>query len=306
VTLSQPAPLLGGDPIGIEGGDVGTVRSPWRSALSVFYANRLAVVGVAIVVAMVLLCFVGPIIDPTNQVSTNITQHLEPPGPNHLLGTDNLGYDEFGRLMVGGQVSLEIGLAVAVVSTIFGTLCGAAAGFLGGVVDAVMMRFVDALLALPGLALLLILTSIFKPTLPLLIVVLSIFTWLVPSRLVRGETLALRVREYVQAARAVGVSRGRIITRHIIRNAIGVVIVNSTFQVADAILTLAVLGYLGLGLPPPHADWGSMLSTGINYLYDGDWWLVYPTGLAITITVVAFNFIGDGLRDSLDVRLKER
>ena len=173
-------------------------------------------------------------------------------------------------------------------------------------VDSVMMRIVDIMLAIPTLVLLLVVASIFRPDLLMLIVIISLLSWLVPARLVRGEALTLRTREYVQAVRMMGGGGRRTIIRHIVPNAIGVIVVNATFQVADAILLLAVLSFLGLGLPPPAASWGGILSDGLNYLYDGYWWLIYPAGLAIVITVISFNFIGDALRDSFDVRLRIR
>jgi peptide/nickel transport system permease protein len=277
-----------------------------RIMLQVFLQNRLATVGVLIVVAMLLFCFVGPVLYHTNQVTTNITIADQPPSSAHLLGTDPVGYDVLGRLMKGGQSSLIVGFAVAVIGTLFGTLWGAVSGFLGGWVDAVMMRVVDALLAIPGLVLLLILSAIFRPTVLLLIVILSFLSWLVPARLVRAETLSLRTREYVDAVTIMGGRPRRIVFRHIVPNTIGTIVVNGTFQIADAILIVATLSFFGLGLPPPAATWGGILSDGLNYIYDGYWWLVYPAGLAIVITVVAFNFIGDALRDALDVRLQER
>jgi peptide/nickel transport system permease protein len=277
-----------------------------RIMLQVFLQNRLATVGVLIVVAMLLFCFVGPVLYHTNQVTTNITIADQPPSSAHLLGTDPVGYDVLGRLMKGGQSSLIVGFAVAVIGTLFGTLWGAVSGFLGGWVDAVMMRVVDALLAIPGLVLLLILSAIFRPTVLLLIVILSFLSWLVPARLVRAETLSLRTREYVDEVTIMGGRPRRIVFRHIVPNTIGTIVVNGTFQIADAILIVATLSFFGLGLPPPAATWGGILSDGLNYIYDGYWWLVYPAGLAIVITVVAFNFIGDALRDALDVRLQER
>ena len=185
-----------------------------------------------------------------------------------------------------------------------GTLYGAIAGFAGGFLDAVMMRVVDTFLAIPSLVLLLILVNLFTPNLLLIILLLSVLSWLTISRLVRGEVLVLRTREYVQAARMIGSTRWRILSRHLVPNAIGVIIVNATFTVADAILMLSALSFLGLGLPPPHADWGSMLSDGLNYLFDGYWWLVYPPAIILIITVLAFNMIGEAIRDALDVRLQ--
>jgi peptide/nickel transport system permease protein len=167
-----------------------------------------------------------------------------------------------------------------------------------------MMRVVDTFLAIPSLVLLLILVNLFTPNLLLIILLLSVLSWLTISRLVRGEVLVLRTREYVQAARMIGSTRWRILSRHLVPNAIGVIIVNATFTVADAILMLSALSFLGLGLPPPHADWGGMLSDGLNYLFDGYWWLVYPPAIILIITVLAFNMIGEAIRDALDVRLQ--
>ena len=220
------------------------------------------------------------------------------------MGTDEVGYDVLGRLMLGGQTSLEVGVAAALIATIFGVLWGAFAGFFGGIVDALMMRVVDALVAIPALFLLIVLGTIVTPSVPVLVLVVGGIAWLVPARLIRAETLSLRTREFVDAVRVMGGSEARIVVRHILPNAVGTVVVNSTFQVADAILTVAALSFLGLGVPPPAANWGSMLSSGVNYTFAGYWWLIYPAGIAIVLAVVAFNVIGDALRESLDVRLR--
>ncbi len=288
-----------------EGGEAYVSGSAWRMVLRSFFDNKLAVIGITFVVIMVLFCFIGPHFYHTDQVNTSYNINL-PPGKGHPLGTDENGRDVLGRLMVGGQSSLEIGFAVAIIATFIGVLYGAISGFLGGIVDTVMMRLVDVMLAIPTLFILIYLASIFKPTIKLLIVVISLVSWLGPARLVRGEALSLRVREYVKAVRVMGGGSRRIILRHIIPNTIGTIVVNATFQVADAILVMASLSFLGLGIPPPAANWGGMLSNGVNFIYDGYWWLIYPAGLAIVITVVAFNFIGDALRDALEVRLQKR
>ena len=229
-----------------------------------------------------------------------------PPDAAHPLGTDNVGYDELGRLMVGGQTSLLVGFAAAAIATVIGTLYGAISGFFAGIVDTIMMRVVDALLSIPILFLLLYLVTIVQPSVGVLIFVLGLTAWLVPARLVRGESLTLRVREYVQAVRVMGGSSWRSVVRHIIPNVAGTVIVNATFQVADAILLIAYLGFLGLGVQPPATDWGAMLSDGSNDLFTNYWWLIYPPGLLIIIVVVAVNFVGDGLRDAVEVRLQRR
>ena len=257
--------------------------------------------GIAIVVLMVLFCFVGPLFYHTDQVNTNIIQSNDPPSASHVLGTDNNGYDILGRLMAGGQISIEIGLSVAVIATFLGVVWGAISGYFGRAVDAVMMRIVDILLAIPVVFLFIFISTIIPAnTTPLqyrllLIAVLAGLSWLAPARLVRGETLSLRTREYVQAVRVMGGNSRRVVFRHIIPNAIGTIIVNATFQVADAILVLAVLQYLGFALPPPTPTWGGMLSQGSSFLSDGYWWEVYPALVAIILIVVAFNFIGDAL-----------
>jgi peptide/nickel transport system permease protein len=278
----------------------------WKLAFNVFVQNRLAVVGVGIVVFMTLFCFVGPLLYHSNQTVVNLNNEFLAPSSSHLLGTDQLGFDVVGRLMIGGQTSLEIGIAAALIATIFGVVWGAVAGYYGGWIDNLMMRFVDVVLAIPGLFLLLFLAVAFPRTVPTLILVVAITAWLIPARLVRGEALTLRTREYVQAVDMMGGGGIRIVFRHIIPNSIGTIMVNATFQVADAILVVAAVNFLGLGIAPPATNWGAMLSDGTTFIYDGYWWLIYPAGIAIVLTVVAFNFIGDALRDALEVRLQKR
>jgi peptide/nickel transport system permease protein len=288
------------------GGEIAAAGNPIRLAAATLAQNKAALTGLVIIVVMLGFSFLGPLFYHTNQLSTNLPDSLRPPGPGHPLGTDNEGYDELGRLMLGGQTSLEIGLAAAIVATGIGVAYGAVSGFAGGLVDGVMMRVVDGLLAIPTLFLLVYLFTVFQASALLMILVIGLVAWLVPARLVRAETLSLRTREYVEAVRAMGGKRRRMVLRHIIPNTIGTVMVNATFQVADAILALASLSFLGLGIPPPAANWGGMLSTGIDYVYAGDWWLIYPPGLAILLVVMAFNMVGDGLRDAFEVRLQRR
>jgi len=307
VAISSPidtGPGAGREPEAGEAGE--SARSVGRAVLQTFMENRLAMAGLAIIVCMVGFCFLGPVFWHTNQVSTDFSQANRGPSSAHPLGTDPSGYDVLGRLMAGGQSSLEIGFAVAIVATLIGGTWGAIAGFAGGIVDAVMMRIVDALLSIPTLVLLLILVTIIRPNVGVLILILGVQSWLITSRLVRGEALTIRTRDFVAAARVVGASRRRIVYRHIVPNALGVMVVQSAFEVANAILAVANLSFLGLGIPPPHADWGSILSSGLQYLYDGYWWLIYPPGIAIVLTVLAFYSIGNALRDSLDARLQRR
>ncbi len=282
-------------------------RSMLVRAWEVFAENRLALAGLSFVVFILLFCFVGPHIYVTNQTNTDLSTYLCHPSGSHLLGCNDLGYDELGRLMVGGQTSLEVGIAAAVVSVLVGTLYGAISGFAGGFVDALMMRVVDAGLSLPSLMIIIILSVIFHPTPTTIIFIIAIFYWFGVARLVRGETLSLRNREYVQAVKVIGGRPLRSVLKHIVPNAIGTIIVQATFAVADAILTLSILGFLTLGVAPPNTDWGSMLSTGLNYIQGGNyWWLIYPPGVAIILTCISFNFIGDALRDAFETRLQRR
>ena len=301
--------MLPGPAAGLPGpaaGEIAETSRPWVLIVRSFLDNKIALLGVVLVVMIIGFCFIGPFFYHTDQVSPNLVQLNQPPSAQHPLGTDYVGFDILGRLMAGGQSSIEIGLAVAVLATSFGVLWGAVSGYFGGALDSAMMRVVDVVLAIPALFIFIYLATVFRPTVVLLIVVVSALSWVGLARLVRGETLSLRVREYVQAVRVMGGSSSRMIFRHVIPNTVSTIVVNATFQVADAVLILATLSFLGFGLPPPAATWGGMLTNGANYLYEGYWWEIYPAGFIIVFTVVAFNFIGDGLRDALEVRLQRR
>jgi peptide/nickel transport system permease protein len=282
----------------------GLLRRGWE----VFAENRLALASLVLLAFIVLFCFAGPLVYHTDQVHTNLAQTLCTPSGSHLLGCDNLGYDQLGRLMIGGQTSLEVGFAAAIVAVFIGTLYGAFSGFIGGPVDAFLMRIVDAGLSIPSIMVIVILSVVFHPDKVIMIFIIAVFYWLGVARLVRGETLSLRTREYVQAVKVVGGSGARAVIRHILPNAIGTIIVQTTFAIADSIIILAGLGFLGLGVAPPSTDWGDMLSDGLQYLQSGSnyWWLTYPAGIAIILTCIAFNFIGDALRDSFETRLQRR
>jgi peptide/nickel transport system permease protein len=275
--------------------------------LRVFAANRPAAIAGVFIVALTVFCFFGPLIYHTDQVHADLSAvSLRPGSTNHPLGTDDVGYDVLGRLMQAGQSSIEIGLGAAALATIFGALWGAVAGLAGGFIDSLMMRVVDAVLSIPVVVFLLVVATIATPNVLLLIEVIAAVSWLVPARLVRGETLRLKEQNFVDAARIMGAGRTFTVARHILPNTLGTIVVNGSFQVADAILYVAYLSFLGLGIPPPSTSWGSMLSQGVNYLVEGDWWLIWPAGAAIVMLVVAFSVLGDGLRDALDPRLFRR
>jgi peptide/nickel transport system permease protein len=297
---------LGPIPAGVIDGGPIAERGSGRLILTAFARNWQARAGLGIVVLLAAFCFLGPVFYRTNQVTVNLNLKDLAPGGGHPLGTDDEGYDVLGRLMIGGQSSLELGFAVAIATTLVGTVYGAVAGIAGGIVDGIMMRIVDTLLAIPWLVLLLIMVNIFPPNLVTIIALLTLLSWLGVARLVRGEVISLRTRDFVLAARTMGSTTSRIMWRHMVPNAIGVIIVNATFSIADAILALSTLSFLGLGLPPPHADWGTMLTNGLDDLFNGYWWLVYPPAIILIITIIAFSLIGDAVRDSLDVRLQRR
>jgi len=289
-----------------EGGDIGTIQSGWRLALREFAQNKLAVIGMGILLFYVLFCFAGPLVYHGNTTNSDLLHTNLPPQAGFPLGTDDEGLDELGLLMRGGQAALEVGFAAAFIGIFIGMLWGAIAGLVGGILDSAMMRVVDIFLSIPFLFIVLIVAVRYGASVLGLSVIIGAFTWLVPARLVRGEVLTLRTRDFVAAARTAGSSRWRLIRRHLIPNAFGVIIVNVTFNVADAILAVAALGFLGFGLHYPTQDWGDMLSKGVSYMGNGWWWLVYPVGASIVLVVMACNLIGDALRDSLDVRLRRR
>jgi peptide/nickel transport system permease protein len=296
--LDPGATALPGAPVGGNRG--------WRQVARDLFRSRMGVAGLAAIAVMLLFSFVGPLLYPTDQTHPNLLQITLHPSAQFPLGTDEVGYNVLGRLMVAGQSSLEVGLAAAAIASIVGTLWGAVAGFAGGWVDEVMMRIVDALLAIPALLLVLLLATIVTPSVFMVIIVLGLISWLATARLVRGQVLMLKSLAYVEAAKNFGEPAWQIVLRHLVRNVVGIVAVQATFEVANAILLFAALSFLGLGPPPPAANWGGMLTDGLNYVFDGYWWLIYPAGLCIVITVVAFNLVGDALRDSLEVRLQRR
>jgi ABC-type dipeptide/oligopeptide/nickel transport system permease subunit len=309
--LLDEGPAFGGGihvtPASPEGGEIQLIASGWQLALREFLDNRLAVVGLLVILFFVLFCFVGPLIYHTNQTLTNpLITDLSPGSAGHPLGTDDNGFDELGRIMAGGQTALEIGFFASFVATVVGTLYGAISGLVGGFLDAVMMRILDVFLSIPLLFMVLVLATKYHATVLDESLIIGAYTWLVPARLVRGEVLTLKVRDFVSAATVMGSGRTRLMYRHLIPNALSVVIVNVTFQIADAILILAFLGFLGFGLQYPAASWGDMLGNAQQYVSSGYWWLVYPVGGCLVAVVLASNLVGDALRDALDVRLRRR
>lgn len=270
-----------------------------RAATALIRANPLATAGAAIVVVMCAFCFLGPALYHADVTHVDFRLANLSPRAGHPFGTDGDGIDELRELMVGGQISLEVGAAAGLLAAVLGSLWGAIAGYFGGAVDGVMMRVVDAAIAIPAVILLLLIDSIYSPSTWTLMLVIAATSWLSTARLVRAEAITLRVREYVQMVRVMGGNGSRVVLRHLLPNAFGTIAVNVTFQIANAILILATLSYFGLGVQFPSVDWGDMIGAGIQTISSGYWWQIVCPGAAIFLVVVAFTMVGDGLRDAV-------
>lgn len=265
--------------------------------------NRMALAGAAIVFVMFALAMLAPILggDPG---AIDIAARLQAPGANYLLGTDDLGRDVLTRILYGARISLLVGFVAVGIATLIGILLGALAGYYGGWVDSVIMRFVDVMLCFPSFFLILAVIAFLEPSIWNIMIIIGLTGWMGVARLVRAEFLSLRERDFVQAARALGASDGRVIFRHILPNALSPVLVSATLGVAGAILTESALSFLGIGVQPPTPSWGNMLIAGKQTLGTA-WWLSAFPGLAILLTVLGYNLLGEGIRDALDPRLKE-
>ncbi|WP_327065289.1 ABC transporter permease [Kitasatospora sp. NBC_01250] len=294
-----PVPAPGTEPIE-------RPRSMLRRGWEVFAENKLALAAVSILVVIVGFCFLGPLFYHSNTTVVDLHAVTQPPGTGHPLGTDNDGIDELGKMMVGGQTSMEIGLAAGLIAAVAGALYGAIAGYLGGWIDALMMRVIDSLMSFPLIFLLIYLSGVYGKSKTMLIMEVGFTSWFGITRLVRGEALTLKVRDYVSASRMMGANGGRIVLRHILPNTIGTTIVNTTFSIADAVFALSTLSYIGLGLQAPNNDLGGMLDIGTTFASQGYWWMIYPPAVVIILIILCFNVIGDALRDAFETRLQKR
>jgi peptide/nickel transport system permease protein len=269
-----------------------------------FSRNRLAVFGAIIVFTLITIAFLAPVISPYDPTAIDVHNVLSPPTRTHLLGTDELGRDLLSRMIWGSQVSLKVGFVAVGIAIMIGTVVGSFAGFYGGFIDALLMRFVDIMLAFPTFFLILAVIAILEPNIFTIMAVIGVTGWMDVARLVRAEFLSLKERDFVDSARALGVSNKRLIFRHILPNALSPVFVAATFGIAGAILTESGLSFLGLGVQPPDPSWGNILTSGKDNI-EVAWWLSLYPGLAILVTVLSYNLIGEGLRDALDPRLWE-
>jgi peptide/nickel transport system permease protein len=270
-----------------------------------FMKNKLAVTGAIVLMLIILMAILAPVLANHDPAKLNLLDKLQSPNAEHYLGTDDLGRDIFSRLVYGARVSLLVGFASVFGFITIGTVIGSIAGYYGGRIDAFLMRFVDVVIAFPAIFLLITIVSIFEPSLTKLIIVFALISWTFTARLVRGEFLSLRTREFVLAARTMGMRSSTIIFSHILPNAMGPIIVAATLGVGGVILAESALSYLGLGIQPPTPSWGNMLQGAQNFtIMLKAWWYPLFPGLMILITVLAFNFIGDGLRDAFDPKMK--
>jgi peptide/nickel transport system permease protein len=276
------------------------VRGLWKA----FAKNRLAVAGGTVVLCLVMLAALAPLLAPWDPNRPDVRKTLAPPSAHHWFGTDQLGRDVLSRMLYGARVSLAVGFVSVGIAATIGVMLGAAAGYRGGVVDGSIMRMVDLMLVFPRFFLLLAVLAFLRPSIWTIMVVIGLTGWMGVARLVRGEFLALKEREFVIWSYSVGASAPRIVLRHVLPNAMGPVLVAMTLGIPAAILTESGLSFLGLGVQPPYATWGNILNEGKDAI-EIAWWLSLYPGLAILVTVLSYNLLGEGVRDALDPRLRQ-
>lgn len=275
--------------------------SLWRDAWHRLARNRLAVFGGITLIVLTLACIFGPLLSPYTYEQQNLNLGASGPGAAHWLGTDTLGRDLLVRLLVGGRISIGVGLCATFVALTIGVIYGATAGFFGGKTDAVMMRIVDIMYALPFTIFVILLMVFFGRNIVLLFVAIGAVEWLTMARIVRGQILSIKKMEFIEAARSLGLGKRRIIFRHMIPNVLGPIIVYTTLTIPAVMLLEAFLSFLGLGVQPPLSSWGVLIKDGAEKMEEFWWLLVFPGGV-FSLTLFSLNFLGDGLRDALDVR----
>ncbi|MCE5204306.1 MAG: ABC transporter permease [Actinomycetia bacterium] len=271
----------------------------WRS----LRANKAALVSLVFIVFLVLIAVFGPLLTPYNPVETHMANALKPPSAEHIFGTDQLGMDIFSRVIAGTRVSLTVGLLAVSIALSIGIVLGAVAGYFGGWIDTVIMRVMDMMLSVPSILLAITLMAALGKGIDKAVIAIGLVSIPEYARIVRGSILSIKENDYIAAAHVVGLTDARIIFRHVLPNALSVIIVRATLGISSAVLDTAALGFLGLGVQPPQAEWGDMLGRARGFIFQAPHTLIFP-GLAITLTVLAFNLLGDGLRDALDPRAR--
>ncbi len=274
-----------------------------RRRVPAFLRSPLAVAGLALILLFALCALLAPVLAPMDPTAQLLAQRLKPPSAAHWLGMDQLGRDVLSRMLYGARISLLVGVIVVASAGTFGTLVGLMAGYASGIVDEILMRFTDIFFAFPPLILAMAIAGALGPSLNTAMIAIAVVTWPVYARLVRGQVLSLREREFIEAARCVGVSTPRILLRHLLPNTLPPILVQASFDMGGAILSAAGLSFIGFGARPPTPEWGVMISEGSKFFSTQPWLSFFP-GLAILLAVAAFNLIGDGLRDVFDPRLR--
>jgi peptide/nickel transport system permease protein len=277
------------------------ITRPFR--LPILLRSPLTVIGLLLLIGFALSAIFAPVLAPMDPSDQDLVLRLKPPSFEHPLGMDQLGRDLFSRLLFGARISLMVGLVVVTIAGIFGTVVGLLAGYLGGIADEILMRLTDIFFAFPPLILAMAIAGALGPSLNNAMIAIAVVTWPVYARLVRGQVLSLREREFIEAARSVGVATPRILLRHLLPNTLAPILVQASFDMGGAILAAAGLSFIGFGARPPTPEWGVMISEGSKFFSTQPWLSFFP-GLAILFTVAAFNLIGDGLRDAFDPRLR--
>lgn len=277
-------------------------RSLWQDAFIRLKKNKLALGGLIVLILMVIFAVLTPWIAPYSYEEQNLILGATPPSAAHWMGTDIFGRDQLTRILYGSRISLMVGFVATTVALCIGVLWGTVAGYVGGRVDTWMMRFVDILYALPFTIFIILLTVVFGRSMLLLFLAIGAVEWLTMARIVRGQVMAMKHQEFVEAAVAMGMSRGRIMLRHVAPNVLGPIIIYTTLTIPSVILLESFLSFLGLGIQPPESSWGSLISAGVETMEEYPWLLIFPA-LTLSLTLFALNFLGDGLRDALDPRV---
>jgi peptide/nickel transport system permease protein len=309
VRVSEPFPAL----LAPSSGATQLERAPgqdapsiWRLAWRRFRRHKAGLVGLVVVLVEIAIALTAPVLIPRElAIDPNPLNILQRPAPEHWLGTDEVGRDIFARLIYASRISLAIGFLAAAVAILLGTAVGSAAGYVGGWLDNVLMRVTDAMLSIPALFFLIVLSVTLGPSVRTMVIVIGLLSWMELARIIRANVLSLKRREFVEAAQAIGARAPVVIARHILPNTLAPIVVAATLGVGNALLTEASVSYLGLGVQPPEPSWGNMLYNAQSYFFNAPWITLYP-GFMILITVLCINFVGDGLRDALDPHVRRR
>lgn len=267
--------------------------------------NKLAIVGMYLLIIFIICSIFAPVIAPHEIDKIDLEQIEAAPSLDHLLGTDDLGRDVFSRLLYGGRVSLTVGIVASIMQIVIGVTLGAIAGYYGGIIDSIIMRIVDIIMCFPFFVIAIAMAAVLGPSMKNIVIIVGVLYWTRVARIVRAEVMTLKEREFIEAARAFGLNSTEIIIKHILTNVMSPVLVYATLAIANGILTEASLSFLGMGVKPTIPSWGNMLSTAQSMrILKSKWWMWIPPGTMVLLTVLSINFLGDGLRDALDPKLK--